>query len=147
MTRPIKFRAWDKMSKNLFNVDVLEWSKGRKIDGSDKDLIYLRGNKPQNFEIQSCAEDKIDDRFILMQFTGLYDKSGKEIYERDIIRCYSKSGDFVVYDHEVKLLDFYREIWSNKKLDDDIQVPAESGQRCDFVEVIGNMFENPELIK
>ena len=79
---------------------------------------------------------------VVMQFTGLHDKNGKEIYEGDVI-CYvddvvveniggwdrtEPEGKFV----EVKMPDIYR----NEDLP-----PIEE------LEVIGNIYENPELIQ
>lgn len=85
----------------------------------------------------------------IMQCTDLLDKNGKEIYQGDIIRCYTKSSKEIVYNHEVKLPHFYREIWSHKKIEDEYGInsyPADPGEKCDGIEVIGNIYENPELL-
>ena len=70
MNREIKFRAWDKENKKMkYNITGIEYGNGDgNIDG-----IFIDGNF---YEIE-----KIE----LMQFTGLHDKNGKEIWENDIV--------------------------------------------------------------
>jgi uncharacterized phage protein (TIGR01671 family) len=73
MDREIKFRVWDVENKEMLEVQKLDFEPtfygGR---------IAIR---PDQYSDYFDPED-----MILMQYTGLHDKNGKEIYEGDIIR-------------------------------------------------------------
>ncbi len=123
--REIKFRAW--LRDVMFPVDEIEWnSKNNKI-------IYVI--------INGCEYGF--DEVKLMQFTGLKDKNGKEIYEGDILNDFGniKGANrigFVIFSEEHGAFMFdgfcgYPYFVRNNM-----------AKEC---EVIGNKFENPELLK
>lgn len=124
MNRPIKFRAWDAGLKVM-----LSW--GIKADGEPRFNGWLSDR------IVSRAMMYEPDGLELMQFTGLLDKNGKEIYEGDTVRCLSGQIAEVKYDPdfaEFTLICGSMTISFNRRV-------------CANQEVIGNIYDNPELMK
>ena len=70
MEREIKFRAWNKFTKEMKSVDRL------RFDAPIMEIQFMGNTYPYTPN---------PDDLILMQYTGLKDKNGKEIYEGDII--------------------------------------------------------------
>ena len=133
MTKEKKFRVWDKVANKMYYAGDGEFS------------IDLSGSL---YDDSQTPPLNIDYRCVLLEYTGLKDKNGKEIASGDVLRCYCKGLKEVALDaHEVKLPVFYREIWSSKICDDGMWLPADIGEICGAVEIIGNIYENPELIK
>ena len=75
------------------------------------------------------------NEFILMQYTGLKDKNGKEIYEGDVVKCSSGCPHQVVWQHDF----FGMPMWYLSGLN-------EGYAWTETEEVIGNIYENPELL-
>jgi uncharacterized phage protein (TIGR01671 family) len=84
----------------------------------------------------------------LMQFTGLRDKNGKEIYEGDIVKAFL--GDTAVVrfgDYSVNGSDYYSNHTTAGFHIVYVKNYEESGIDTDEVEIIGNVYENQELLK
>lgn len=116
MERELKFRAWDGKNMILF---------------SDMTIgIERRYNKPYVFFNTDTFGGEVRlGKHEVMQFTGLHDKNGKEIYEGDILSNY-RGSIYTVDD----MIDFHFYV-------------ADNPGWFSISEVIGNRFENPELIK
>jgi len=121
--REIKFRAWDK----VFN---LMWDKNSFTSGKTSVLFdWIERNKDPK-------------GIILMQYTGLKDKNGKEIYEGDI--CGSEAVYSDNFQYEIRYGDGKYYISNENGVQDDL---IREVIRMYKLEIIGNIYENPELIK
>lgn len=136
--REIKFIAFVKKEKKIYFVDRLVW-RNRKIHGVHVPYVgYRREHKGRIVENLYFHIKDIE----LMEFTGLVDKNGKEIYEGDIWNGKEvKFGQFYSY-LENGLGDGYYITGFYITNGDGIDEPVESGG-----EVTGNIWENPELLK
>lgn len=112
MNREIKFRAWDKSCNKMRGISGLQ------------DCFSLRSDGV-------CNED-----YILMQYIGLKDKNGKEIYEGDILKA-SNSIIKIVFKGRG-----YEGIYLNKE--EMNELPIQNNNYLHW-QIIGNIYENPEL--
>lgn len=132
--REIKFRAWKHVNTpEMFNdVQAIDFKSG---------MAHL-GYKLSSFTERTDKESL--DNLILMQYTGLKDKNGTEIYEGDIVENASKDLKFqVVYEAP----SFNRK-WiddTSKRYREHLTEPL-AWNTYIICEVIGNIYENPELL-
>lgn len=119
MTRTIKFRGYVPHLKKMISPCYAEIY----LDGS-----YMIG---ETISWANTIPDKNDD-IILMQFTGLKDKNGKEIYEGDIFQWGREKGEVIFSDG---CFIFKTKIMSMTMRD----------HRPTEYEIIGNIYENKEL--
>lgn len=116
--RPIKFRAWDKERKEMSHNPALIFDD---TFGTYRIHGALASNLP-----------------VLMQYTGLKDKNSKEIYEGDIL----KIGNDLV---EVKWIEVGN--WMGEKQPMVGFISHGTIYKDSPIEVIGNIYENPELLE
>ena len=123
MNREIKFRVFDKKIGKIFKAHDLRFTAEEAIYEVCHDTIRDDGGK--HWEFTDFKE------VVLMQYTGLKDIEGKEIYEGDIILGYKNP-------HVVTFADgaFYL-TYKNSSV--------RLSRTCGALKIIGNIFENPEL--
>jgi uncharacterized phage protein (TIGR01671 family) len=143
--RKNKFRAWEKSVRGLDGGGMM-WQS----DETFKDyVIGFDGSVYEKFKdsfagVSFDSYRDVSDRFVLMQYTGLKEMNGREIYEGDIVR-YKLGSEWVVGDvrydeyaaRYVKRAEKIGELWDYKDLSSYIGSTS----------VIGNIHEDPELLK
>ena len=137
-----KFRVWVKIGKRMISSDdILD------IDYENKEIVtqqvYFVNGLPDDRDIYCYDFDDIE----LMQSTGLVDKNNKEIFEGDVIA----NGPDVMCMKRHNTLGFYVEKKGKVEFIADCAVLEEfegdAKEIADSLEIIGNIYENPELLE
>lgn len=143
MNREIKFRG--------INTETGEWVYGTYLDG------FIINGVAEATEEYICIEDwRLVREETVGQYTGLKDKHGKPIYEGDILTCeyypFQDEGE-LNYNAEV----FWSEVDSQFCVELHCVNPKKSGisngicegltERGTEFEIIGNIWDNPELLE
>lgn len=134
--RAIKFRAWDKINKRMSRINQWNFEFGD---------LWVEANE-EDWENQPDFE--------IMQYTGLKDKNGKEIYEGDILKYHDYMFNFKadqIHIGVVRWQDWNGAFDCERRLIDGREVKPEHGlpgiQFKFQAEVIGNIYENPQLLE
>lgn len=124
--RIIKFRAWLKDSHTMIDLGTCG-----PIEFDDEDAKLVFGK-----DFHDDFTDSSTRNFELLQFTGLQDSNGKDIYEGDIVKCpgYPRRGTVVWHDSTAGFIVMER---NDKR----------AHGLCDIWEVTGNIYEHPDLLK
>lgn len=117
-----KFRAWDKETQSLRCVLVIDWLN---------DLL----------DLDSGLIERQFDEVELMQSTGLKDKNGVEVFQGDIVRCTRGCP------HEVVWLQEYAGMYVGGMPAWYLSGLSEGYAWTGEEEIIGNIYENPELLE
>lgn len=133
-----RYRAWDKHEQKMFTNDELIIWNGN---------VYANDSK--KLTCNNLKGWSIDDEY-LMQSTGLVDKNGKEIFDGDIVRTTrflgraDEIGGFYEYEKDyVGVVKVLEGSW----VIDTGSVAVRLWSEIDESEVLGNIYENPELLE
>lgn len=134
MTREIKFRGR--------SVHTDDWCYGSFINNPDEP--YICGFDIWTNGVDEWSEEKVELHTI-GQFTGLHDKNGKEIYEGDIVQFNQK---FLIENTlRVGYEDSHRGGFSLCTKEGYYGMFGDAWLEPFYCEVIGNIYDNPELLK
>nr|DAO58360.1 MAG TPA: YopX protein [Caudoviricetes sp.] len=130
-----KYRVWDKELQTMLDVSLIDFKKG-----------VLVGEHWEFGETNFMNFDEI----VLMQSTGLKDKNGKEIFEGDVVKRYRSPFFKAKWEYQIETvikekasLLLGREFGKNFGT-----IPFDSPfAESVLLEVIGNIYENPELLE
>lgn len=124
------FRAWLKEEKEMIDVDEIHWSDGQ-LDFIGDGITF------------KCKSDDL----VLMQSTGLKDKNGKEIFEGDVVQYQNTK----IPSADSKGVIRYFDNWAMFGIDIEHNEPRALffNGLADHIslEVVGNIYENPELLE
>lgn len=131
--RKLKFRAWSEEQKKFI--------QGYPLGEEQKNGFTVCGIS------ENGEQETTSDGLILMQYTGLNDKNGTEIYELDIVKGEHK--DLFVIVPMLGGLSMINIKYYGQKFNELMACPTNEAQCAVWLsgsEVIGNVFENPEIL-
>jgi uncharacterized phage protein (TIGR01671 family) len=122
--KEIKFKAWDKEFKQIVDITGINWMNG-------------------TCQLTRQASDeywhKIED-FILMEYTGLKDKNGVEIYKGYIVTTNTGKNMVIGWSDRFASFVIEREDWV-------FQHYFGESMESEDCEIVGDIYQNPELLK
>lgn len=142
--KKIKFRAWDKCNERMVEPrNILKICMSR-LNQEPYLIVYLKKWMNENREIKE-SDKSYTNEFELMQYTGIKDKNGAEIYEGDIVEFRPWNGE-ETENYIVKFISDDASFRGIKEKKSSIKVlsliNSEQG-----LKIIGNISENPELLE
>ena len=139
--REIKFRAWSFGLKKMFSAEEM----------TQDQMALLPDGHFANIHSHSVKLSRIfsHDEMLPMQFTGLFDKNGKEIYEGDVAKVLWAEGTYrgSAYNGGLNYTEFGVMKFDDGRFSFHLKdsLLEESSEDL-IIEVIGNIYENPELL-
>ena len=130
----LKFRAWDSAKKEMFKDTFAITESGQVVVVEQEDVM-------------SPPDYVFVDHLVIMQSTGLFDKNGREIFEGDIIAngpdvmCMKRHNTLGFYVEKKGRVEFIADCAVLEEFEEDAKEIADS------LEIIGNIFENQELLE
>ncbi len=129
MSKILKFRAWDKVYEEYT---------------TDKVLLAPDGRVISRYGFDSCDSFLTVNDVVIEFDTGLTDKNGKEIYEGDIVKWTNGLGEAMLY--EVYFNECRATFLLNPLVNGEM-IEGMSDKKTPYIEVIGNIHEDKELLR
>lgn len=133
MKREIKFRAYSSHNHKMYPVSDIEWD----TDGR----MWVTADDGKN------GIELIDEEAHLMQYTGLNDKNGRKIYEGDIVKWGDTASLFEESPVRIAVVKFDPDICFYSSVGIFDYGSFAYKKTDEYLTVIGNIFENPELLE
>lgn len=135
----IKFRAWDTKLEKWYT-PTHEAYKGKLFEL----LVSFSGDLTAHVIGGVEHQSLWPDRFVLMKYTGIKDKNGElDVFENDVVRLSRYLGTPGKFDIVTGVVRWYAPEFK-------VDINGEGFTRCELhggAEVIGNIYENPELLE
>lgn len=135
MNREIKFRAWDKRINKWVAIGFHVLGEFNLFGGLGDHFMETKEITKVDSDIDRLSDIEV------MQFTGLLDKKGKEIYESDIVRIWADPKHYSGYTGH----DYVEAVvWNPERAQ--YKLTEHEFDDFEFIEVIGNIHENKDLL-
>lgn len=148
--REYKFRAWDKCNESMIESrNILKICMSR-LNQEPYIIVYLKKWMHEHREIKE-SDKSYTNEFELMQYTGFKDDNGVEIYEGDIVRTHFsfnhnvEQEPFIITWNKDKAM--FEGVKPEKIKDDYLRRFSFFPEQEFIYEIVGNIYENPELLK
>ena len=148
--REIKFRAWDKVNKKMLYQSG--WTGKPQFFVFDKDVWGVPELLKGQIVNLLTTVLEIKEGLIPLEYTGLKDKNGKEIYEGDIINISCNQTRNVIAEKKM-VVNYAEDTYAYFSLIEIEKWGKDNGSYYSHLntwykpEVVGNIYENPELLK
>ena len=135
--KEVKFKAWDKWEKEMLPVAGINFTNG---------FMWIN----ELIDDETPANIRYLDEVVLRQYTGLKDKKGIDVFEKDIVNIVELSKNILEY---VSVVEYENSGYLVTE-PNGTQVPLDCFHNQENavmplfeIEVIGNAFENPDLLE
>lgn len=139
----IKFRGWHKVFKQIVIIDWIQLNATKDMN------IYAYAFSRYDTNLQLKVSDYATlDEIVLMQWTGLHDKNGKEMFEGDIITSNINRNHWSIPTQQTYIITWHEGKFHLNDIDGKLGwiINWHISSKVKDVEIIGNIYEHPHFI-